>query len=85
MTMIYFYLWVAALTGIIFSVPIVSFLEKSRRRKAAGPVAASEGQDAEEGVSFEDAAAEPEMADDGLGGFGKPAAADDFSAFDDFK
>jgi hypothetical protein len=83
--MIFFYLWVAFLASIVLAVPIVSFVEKSRARKASGystPAAAAE-------VAFEDEPVEPvaaAVADDGMGDFGAaPAGADDFSAFDDFK
>jgi len=86
--MIYFYMWVLFLASILSALPIVVYVEKSRLKKAMGPTsAAASGAGA---VAFDDQPVEEviadDVADDGMGEFGETAAAaDDFSAFEDFK
>jgi hypothetical protein len=84
--MIYFYIWLVVLLGIVLAVPIVSFIEKSRLKKerVEQPSAAAAEADA---VAFDDSPAEEMPAEPSLDEFGAetPAGGDDFSAFEDFK
>jgi len=81
--MIYFYMWVLFLVSIVSALPIVAYVEKSRLKKAMGPTSAATGAAA---VAFDDEPVEEVVADDDMGEFGETAAAaDDFSAFEDFK
>ena len=88
--MIYFYMWVLFLVSILLALPIVVYVEKSRLKKAMGPTAAAAAATGAAAVAFDDEPVEEvladDVADDGMGEFGETAAAaDDFSAFEDFK
>jgi len=80
--MIYFYLWVLFLVGILAALPIVAYMEKPKREKTPKTEPAEEGAAA---VGADEKAMEP--AGDGFEDFGQPvpAGGDDFAAFDDFK
>lgn len=77
--------WLLLLLGIVAAIPIVSFVETNRQKKAMAAAAPPEDAAAPEAEGEEvfDAPAEDGFpADAGDGGFGQPADPD-MSAFDD--
>ena len=85
--MIYFYIWVLIVVGSIVAVPVLAFMEKSKRQKlmeaaAPAPTEINPGGD-EVAMPMAEEAVTPGVEED-FGAF--PASGgEDFSAFEEFK